>query len=783
MKTQKFSDLGWLQNKLRETKTTKFAAIGGEPSTGFESSFASLAYVYIQDKAPGLIDYLVGFQLVDTNEENTKGVGIFGFKVNGSWLYIPVFWLAGDVKGHELLYLKKQDLFVPLKENWVNYVINQKSSDIGVPSALGERELGLAVPDMETLKTPPIEKYSCANRAKPWAKAAFAAFDSWLIPPAKHSKFASWDMDLFSALSHSLALTQAAIKYSSICPSVKRGFDTFYGKDFLKSCLTELKKKAQAQESVLPSVVVRTGIGLSKAAEEQPKVEILTDVDMTEKTVVDIPGLSKEDRTKLLRDGFLVRDSRNGEETSRAYSYQINTSLSNPTQTGVYDVLTKSDNFERCLVIVNPKGSKSKRGCVVIRLSDKQKNNCTVKDVFIRPSNGASDYNTAYKTFFESLPSPGKLSEDAKYVVLSDKGNATTIFEVTTDNGDDSYFVDFDDYFPKADGQLSDYSSIDDVYVDTLVVNKHKGADLTSVGNRLLVSPDCKIFTVSEPKNCESCGKSRINCTCSYFRCKSDRQRLVLGTESDVRLKLIEKTSELKIWHDSHEVVINQNRMAKKAGLFHLICHHGFTERDATRMIKESERLGGNRYRVKYAAPYPGQYETLQGPGMPYFPELGAGGYSEQMGGVMTSVPDQQDITIPELAAAPGADEMMDSMPPEQMAQVAQQATQTGQKEVFDTAIIGSLVNAVRQDSVVDRYLGDLVKGLDRLGRLLFLFYWHNEDFADRFGQSDMPELEDSLRNAFEGLGDLVLYLKQKNVNTMDFGTGAGEPSLENIDN
>ena len=82
MKTQHFSDLDWLQKKLRATKTTKFAAIGGEPSTGFESSFASLAYVYIQDKAPGLLDHLVGFQLVDTNEENTKGVGIFGFQVN-----------------------------------------------------------------------------------------------------------------------------------------------------------------------------------------------------------------------------------------------------------------------------------------------------------------------------------------------------------------------------------------------------------------------------------------------------------------------------------------------------------------------------------------------------------------------------------------------------------------------------------------------------------------------------------------------------------------------------
>jgi hypothetical protein len=65
---------------------------------------------------------------------------------------------------------------------------------------------------------------------------------------------------------------------------------------------------------------------------------------------------------------------------------------------------------------------------------------------------------------------------------------------------------------------------------------------------------------------------------------------------------------------------------------------------------------------------------------------------------------------------------------------------------------------------MIDRYLGDLVKGLDRIGRLLFNFYWHNERFAERFGDNEIPELEDSLRNSFEGLGDLVLFLKQKSV-------------------
>ena len=56
------------------------------------------------------------------------------------------------------------------------------------------------------------------------------------------------------------------------------------------------------------------------------------------------------------------------------------------------------------------------------------------------------------------------------------------------------------------------------------------------------------------------------------------------------------------------------------------------------------------------------------------------------------------------------------------------------------------------------------MKALNGLGRILFLFYWHQEEFEDRYGKSDMPELEDSIRNSFEALGDVTLFLKEKTI-------------------
>jgi hypothetical protein len=214
--------------------------------------------------------------------------------------------------------------------------------------------------------------------------------------------------------------------------------------------------------------------------------------------------------------------------------------------------------------------------------------------------------------------------------------------------------------------------------------------------------------------------------------------------------------------------------MSKLAGLFHLVSDHGLREKQAKRMLKEAERFNGARFRIKYANPY----AAMEGPGAPAFPDAEYGSMSMMGGGGMPTMdgPQVQFQGIPELSSAntdPSTYDPTQLMDPMAM-QSAQQAAQMGQKDVFDTTMISSMLKAVREDSIVDRYLGDLTKALDRLGRILFMFYWHNEEFMNRYGKQDLPELEDTLRNAFEVLGDLVLYLKQKTINAgagLDLGS------------
>lgn len=254
--------------------------------------------------------------------------------------------------------------------------------------------------------------------------------------------------------------------------------------------------------------------------------------------------------------------------------------------------------------------------------------------------------------------------------------------------------------------------------------------------------------------------------------------------------------AEIKLHDTGTNLVIKSPKgnqtLTKKAALISLIRDHGLREVQAREMIKAAAALQPRnlaaRFFIKYADVYGGP--NLQpGPGAPAFPEPQMG--QEQMGpfnSVNSVYPQEDYLPVDGMQSQMTDPSIYDPFyqPDQEAMQVAQSASQSGQKEVFDTAMISGMLKSVRQDSLVDRYLGDLMKALDKLGRILFMFYWHQEEFEDRYGKQDLPELEDSLRNAFEVLGDVVLFLKEKTVgggpgalNSTGVGAAdAGEPSI-----
>jgi hypothetical protein len=244
----------------------------------------------------------------------------------------------------------------------------------------------------------------------------------------------------------------------------------------------------------------------------------------------------------------------------------------------------------------------------------------------------------------------------------------------------------------------------------------------------------------------------------------SDPPPLRPGNQLDFQLGIYKVSHELKICNDGMEATINNNRMPTKAAMLSLIRDHGLTKKAAQDALNMAQRSRGERFRIKYAAPYD---PTQQPSFAPSFPEPLSGTDSVMGSGLPTTYSQETEVPMPALRGLPRHPTNYSAPPDPQVIQSLQQAAQSGQKEVLDTSAFAGLLKSTRDDTMIDQYLPDLVKGLDRYGRILFNMYYHGDEFAERYGKDKVPELEDSIRNAFDAAGDVTLQLKQKAIDPM----------------
>lgn len=787
----------------------KAGTIGGEQEASFEQSFASLAYVYLKDKAPRLLDFMLGFQLVDRDDDKTKAVGIFGFKVGSQWLYSPVFFLNGQLKGHELLYLKGQDQFVPLKENWVNFVLSQRPHILGEPEQRNLSQLGVLQPNLYRLSSPPYStKFGSVQVDLPkdwpsWMVEVAPCLGSWATDnPIRMEKYAGLDnrLSLQALCRDSLYWCKMAMDTCERYPVIGAYVEQFYGNNFFRDSLLHLRKTAMASEEgrVLrtptdtepPTRVLNLLDGpvpVKQAA--GPAVEIHVNEDQV--FTQNAPELTESERERLMRDGHLIKDHREGDEVSKKYNTQTLLELANPEATGLYEVLVKPHGFAKCLVISAPQTSEGRQDfSTLIRLEPKDWMNAHRSTIYAKPKldNEVDSWNKWYEKLGK-----GSLEKGGVYVIVSREGQGTAPFRVEETLGDGRFKVSFKDYAtrnrPKYMPQIAendpDWDA--DYYFgsEMISLNEREGTSFKSMSNTLYVPKEHKIVRVEKT---EADTDKNAPC-CVGAESHSKDTPLRPGNLSDIQAEILQKSAQLKLYANSNEVSINNGQlMPKRAALFTLVRYHGFREKEAKELITETEKLAmrgkPGLFRIKYAQGYPGEVNgsnlVNQGPGAPAMPEPMYGA-DPSYGNVQQQYPQSDMMPVPELNSQNTDPNTYNPLPeavPDPMAmQQAQQAGQMGQKEVFDTSLISGLIRTSRQDNMVNRYLGDLLKALDRLGRLLFVFYWHNDEFSDQYGKSDLPELEDSLRNTFESLGDLVLWLKEKDVGPMP-GMNMGEPQL-----
>mgnify|MGYP003398026846 CR=1 FL=1 len=88
-----------------------------------EKTFSDMASGFVANKVGDLMkdEHRIGFEIVKKNDDNTKLLGVFAFKVDKELIFAPVFFLQGEIKG-PLLYRCDTKQFLPATKEWASYL-------------------------------------------------------------------------------------------------------------------------------------------------------------------------------------------------------------------------------------------------------------------------------------------------------------------------------------------------------------------------------------------------------------------------------------------------------------------------------------------------------------------------------------------------------------------------------------------------------------------------------------------------------------------------------------
>ena len=730
--------------------------------TSLEQTFVDLAHARLRDKCPSLLEYEIGAELRDHDDDGSKATLLMGFEVGGAYYYAPFWFLNGEVKGPFALYSVNDDLFVPMTDDMVNKIIEKQENRLGDADKKSRQERGVRNPDYVRLRQLPSGSGGQMTGVSLFSKQA--SVDA-LVKMAGQRTYAWSTLAEFLADLH----PDVAVKTASAIwgPAVQQ----FYPE--MSDLGLRLNKRA-ADESK-PKLVIVSQLG-GEGSEQ----------------------LSDKERANVVSGGVGITDRRPDVEKSKVYGTETAQILQTPTAGGLYEVLLSTGEVSPMLCLQVPAGDR-KHGMFVFEPE-------SGRHAFIRPrvvKTVRQESMDRYRTEIDKATTDADSVRRGDCVMwVNQKGEASVPFVIrelvkgidgiVTAKVERAYHVPAVEAGAHAmnwapvgislhglqwvtpcpserttEVVISDAGGSDPRYTASrLVINRRNFRAL--ILNKAKLDGDYIGYDYEEP------------CDKIHFRASD------FGDHDTVRQQLEKIAYEIKMWTTDYGVVIRgpegSAEMSKTAALISLVRDHGLGREDAERLVKQASHAP-ERWMIKRAAM--SDLLTQQEP------------IDTTDGGLMSNYhPSQVPITLVNKKSPDdnrdfyryhspfggGEDSndggsmtegQKDRSKPDDTMQVLDQAAKTGQKEVFDAAAIGSLIKTKRAPEMVERYLPTISSGMDRIGRLLFLTYQHYDDFKDKYGEQDIADLVENLETVFEQLGDLVCFLQKQ--------TLSGDPSSHGL--
>jgi hypothetical protein len=713
----------------------------------FEQVFANLAHQFIADKLSPLLPYEVGFQLLSKSEDNTKACGIFGFKIGDNWAYVPIFFLNGSIKGPELLYLKNQDQFVPTSEDWLNEVLERRPIVLGKGVSNNLSVLGVLAPNLFQIARNPYKYAAALPPLASWAQDFLPILAHLVLedPQKKCAQMKNWPGLLKEA---GVAVCRTFLQELRHWPTIYEGIEDFYGESFLPQLVRTIKQ-AERPPVASPERPPRT--------EDNSGAQVLTlDELLRPENAAILHDLDLKEKEKLLQEKVIVRDHRGPHEVTLVYDVQTPLSLYNPSESGCYEILVQPSTFARCLCVSPLYTAKGRKMLTTVVRLDGEKDWLTTHSGHIWAL--ARYDRESFEDWWKGLPPVEELGKrrpgtDNCYLLIMRGGQGTAPFQL------------LETYTPSQEGsQCLDVQFHDRGEWTTPLPISYYPRDWTSTHpsqsapNRILLTGrQGNVFRITA-HGLEVPASARF-----LTLAGNPRKFLQLGNLIDLQMA-VGSLPPLVVQSDGSRYTINdRGGQDKTAALRTLVQFFGLSVRAAQEVLKKADH--GCRVQVglyKQAAP-PMNNMITGAPNAPSFPEPNYMFDPQAGGNVPAILPSVWYERVPDLSAA--RTDINRYAPlrgdPRTLAAIGQ-AVQAGQKEVFDTGMLGALLHLVREPFLIDRYLPDIMLGLDRLCRILFILYWHGQAFAERYGIAELTLLEDVLRNAIDAVGIVALELRKR---------------------
>lgn len=825
----------------------------------FEQDLSNLAYQFVVDRAPGLLPYMLGFEVVDRSEDGSKAVGIYGYKIDDDFYYIPIFFINNQIRGVDMILNKRTNSFVPLTENWINYIINKHSVTLG-ETAHNDVNDSLEQPDLNFLRAPNNHKQAEAEDGMWSLKTA------WHIMQKQSEKMAGADpllKEMFNGVLRSVK--GAPIKKSAEAKYIN-GFmrtvggpeaqisllKTFKNVKFANAALTFYENMNAFNEQNVKDAHVHKQIMKKKAA-AAPKLRIVTAADISV-DVKDDTSTTEEDAKQILSRGFTIKDTRPDEDTADVkddvLSVDYEKRYSSPTEVGKYSFVMSDGKLRDGFLLSRTHSfdGDGHNATLVYFPEDKVVAKAPASEIVVDSGTEANSKGSSYSELFDKAqdkssvePSSGDGPDAKGYIFIGPDGQAVGPVKVMSvfKDGDDISFKfrnssydncvttecsrnkpdfggwDISDRFHNADGYRKKH-----VYIDSSLgydepcspsmcgdtIRFCDGINKPSSSSKGLLIPDSwKVLEVTNINPWTILGPNATEEERTRAREKDDKLKLeykekyTFGSLSCIVSCLHEggaaRVKIASVGPDEFHLHVdgfNQTpRLTYKEAAITLVTRFGVRPAKAFASLDKAASAGSTRVvitgrksfqkqaqGVGVSMPMPTPQEPSVDPytGVPVY----ADPYTNQQMGQFTGVPSlppdgglTKDIATGSeiqngMGGQPGQEGPEDSMVPidQQAQQLAEEAAAAGQKHVFDQAAVGGLSKVYDTSAVVDSYIPNFMDSLDRLGRVMFLFYWKHDDFTSRYGSDDVVEMEDRLRSVFKQLGDLTLKLKEKAVRT-----------------